>query len=118
MLYYRGSVMKMDRSIRHKQRVAWSLYAIAGLFCFVVLGLWLALLLGARTTGIVIPGNPITAVFELLLGQIAWPSNWSTLLVVVEAVFLMVLTWQIRRVVIDRAARRHVPPGHVRKPHI
>jgi hypothetical protein len=100
----------MAGSIPRKERVAWCLYAIAGLFCFVVLGIWLALLLGARTTGIDIPGNPITAVFELLLGQIEWPSNWSTLLVVVEAGFLIVLTWQVRRVVIDRAARRRVPP--------
>jgi hypothetical protein len=76
------------------------LIALGVLVWLVVLGIWLALLLGARTTGQLVSGNPMAAVLELLLGRATWPGGYASAMVVLEAAFLIVggwLAWQFHK---------------------
>ena len=95
--------------VRHKSSVKWwrgyEIYVIVGLFWFMVIGVWLALLVGSRATGTIISGNPIYAVFTLFLGHMEWPGGWATGLVALEAVLLVMLMLPVRKILIGRARR-------------
>jgi hypothetical protein len=103
----------MIRPTRAKSPGTWwrgyGMYAAVAVFWFMVIGIWLALLVGSKTTGATIPGNPVVAVSELLLGHMHWPGNWSTAFVVLEAGFLAVLTKLVRGALVARAG--HASPS-------
>ena len=83
----------------------YELIAVIGVFWFAVIGVWLALIAGSRATGANVPGNPIVAVADVAFGHTQWVGGYATLLVILEAVFLIVMLWLARRVLIDRAKK-------------
>jgi hypothetical protein len=85
----------------HGRPVGGELLIVLGvLIWLVVLGIWLALLLGARATGQTVSGNPMAAVLELLLGRATWPGGYANAMLALEAAFLIVggwLAWQFHK---------------------
>jgi hypothetical protein len=92
-----------------KPRIRWwrgyELYIVVAVFWYAVIGIWLALLTGAESTGSRTPMNPIAAVYQVFTGHATWPGSWATSLVVIEALVLIAVGWLIRRVLIERAQR-------------
>lgn len=58
---------------------SWGLAAALGTLWILVGAFWLALFIGSRLAGTVLPPNPVAAVLGVLAGTTAWPGGGTTL---------------------------------------